>query len=206
MAEKPAEPRIAAAILAGGKATRYGGTHKGLLRLPGGATIIERLLREVRAAGIGEVVLCANEAEPYRHIGLPVISDKTPDAGPLGGLEAALLHFEDRFDGVLILPCDMPALTEHELAELVSRFAEGPASVHLAAVEGGGEEPLVAVIPPSVLDDVREALAGGDRRVGGLWAKLRAVRVPFPSAAPFLNINRPEDLKHAIETGALRRG
>jgi molybdenum cofactor guanylyltransferase len=204
MAEKLPKRRIAAAILAGGKATRYGGIHKGLLRLPDGTTIVERLLRVVWAAGISEVAICANDAEAYRHIGLPVVSDNTPDAGPLGGIEAALRHFQDRLDGVLILPCDLPALTERELSELLSSFSRDQGKVHFAAVEGGKEEPLVAVVPLSVFDHVREALTAGERRVGRLWAKLRAVSVPFPSAAPFLNVNSPEDLEHAIETGAVR--
>ncbi len=64
----------------------------------------------------------------------------------------------------------------------------------------------MAVVPPAVLDHVREALTGGDRRVGRLWAKLRAVRVSLPSAAPFLNVNCPEELERAIETGAIRAG
>jgi molybdopterin-guanine dinucleotide biosynthesis protein A len=204
MPEKLAEPQIAAAILAGGKATRYGGTHKGLRRLPDGATIVERLLRAVRAAGIGDVVICANEVEAYGSLGLPVIPDETRDVGPLGGIEAALLHFKQRFDGILILPCDLPALTEREPSELLSSFSRDQRKVHFAVVEGGKEEPLVAVVPPTVLDHVREALACGDRRVGRLWGKLRAVRVPFPSAAPFLNVNCPEDLERAIKTGAIR--
>ncbi len=204
MAEKLTGPRIAAAILAGGKAIRYGGAHKGLLRLPDGATIIERLLRAVRAAGIGEVVICANEAEAYRHIPLPIIPDKTPEAGPLGGIEAALLHFGGRFHGVLILPCDLPALTERELSELLSSFSRDQGKVHFAAVAGGEDEPLVAVVPPAALERVQAALRAWDRRVGRLWAKLRAVRVPFPSAAPFLNVNSPEELARAIETRAIR--
>ncbi len=206
MSEELREPRVAAAILAGGKATRYGGTHKGLLRLPDGATIIERLLRAVRAAGIGEAVICANEAETYRYLGLPVIRDETRDAGPLGGIEAALLHFGGRIDGLLILPCDLPALTEQELTQLVSRFAEDPARIHFAAVEGGREEPLVAVVPFSVFDRVRATLAGGDRSVRRLWTSLGGVPVFFPDGAPFLNLNCPEDLRRAIETGAVRAG
>lgn len=204
MSEELREPRVAAAILAGGKATRYGGTHKGLLRLPDGATIIERLLRAVRAAGIGEAVICANEAETYRYLGLPVIRDETRDAGPLGGIEAALLHFKQRFDGVLILPCDLPGLTKRELSEVLSSFSRDQRKVHFAAVEGGKGEPLVAVVPPSVLERVREALRAGDRRVGRVWTESRAVRVSFPSAAPFFNINCPEDMKRAIEAGAIR--
>jgi molybdopterin-guanine dinucleotide biosynthesis protein A len=206
MAQKLREPPIAAAILAGGKATRYGGIHKGLLRLPEGTTIVERLLRVVWAAGIREVAICANDAEAYRHLGLPVVSDSTPDAGPLGGIEAALRHFQDRLDGVLILPCDLPALTERELCALVSSFAHDQDTVHFATVEGGREEPLVAVVPASVFEHVREALTAGEGGVGRLWSKLHAVSVPFPNAAPFLNVNCPEDLERAIERGAIRPG
>lgn len=206
MGDNLSQPRIAGAILAGGKATRYGGIHKGLLRLPDGVTIMERLLRAVEAAGIGDVVICANEVEAYRHLGLPIIRDQTRDAGPLGGIEAALLHFGSRSDGVLILPCDLPALTERELSELLSSFARDRGKVHFAAVEGGKDEPLVAVVPPSVFDHVREALASGDRRVGRVWTELRAVRVPFPSAVPFFNVNCPEDLRQATEKGAIRNG
>ena len=206
MAQQLAPPRIAAAILAGGKASRFGGRPKGLIALPNDQTIIERLIDVVRSVGIAEIIICANDAETYGHLGLPVIHDETRNAGPLGGIEAALLHFENRFDGVLILPCDLPALTERELSQLLSSFSRDQGKVHFAAVEGGTEEPLVAVVPPPVLDHVHEALAAGDRSVARVWAELGGMSVPFPNDAPFLNLNCAGDLERATEKGAIRAG
>jgi molybdopterin-guanine dinucleotide biosynthesis protein A len=190
---QPAPPTsIPAAILAGGKATRYGGVPKGLLELPGGATIIERLLRVISKAGITEILICANDATSYAHLGHEIIADAVPDAGPLGGIAAALRHFAGRADGVLILPCDMPAITEREVGALVQAFGKSDARLVVAAAHD--MQPLCAVLRPSLLDEVLRAIESGELSVGRLWRQVGAELVRFPDPHPFANVNAPADL------------
>ncbi|MBE9565194.1 MAG: nucleotidyltransferase family protein, partial [Proteobacteria bacterium] len=60
--------KTSAAVLAGGNSGRYGGCPKGLLRLPGGRSIIERTVSVIASAGISDIVICANDPPPYRHL------------------------------------------------------------------------------------------------------------------------------------------
>ncbi len=194
--------RIAAAILAGGKARRYGGVHKGLLALPGGSTIVERLLQAIVAAGIPEVIICTNDAARYEHLGVATVPDVQPGLGPLGGIEAGLRHFEHRFDGVLILPCDMPRITGREIQALTSAFAASAALVVFAQSGKDHMEPLVAVAAPSALPAVRREMARGCRRVRAMWERLGAEVVRFPDSNPFANVNSPEDYLSSVGEGA----
>lgn len=73
-----------AAILAGGKSSRYGGFPKGNLKIDSDLTIIERLVQVVHTAGIADVILVTNNPAQYLHYQLPIIKDNYRDAGPLG--------------------------------------------------------------------------------------------------------------------------
>src|SRR5260221_10747157 len=104
---KSVRSSISAAILAGGRATRFGGADKGSL-IVGGARIIERELAAI--AGIAaDVRIVANDPARYADLGLRVIGDAVAGAGPLGRLFTALL--DARYDLVLLLACDLPFIS-----------------------------------------------------------------------------------------------
>lgn len=56
---------ISGAILAGCNVSRLGGIAKGTIEIHNGVCIIERLINELYAAGINEVVIVANDSVPY---------------------------------------------------------------------------------------------------------------------------------------------
>src|SRR5262249_45890562 len=96
--------RCAAAVLAGGQATRMGGRQKAFLTLEG-RRIIDRQL-EVLGSVFGEIWISANDPQPFQDLGLPVVPDAIPGVGPLGGLVAVLeASFAAR---VFVVACDMP--------------------------------------------------------------------------------------------------
>ncbi len=185
---------MAGAVLAGGKATRYGGRPKGLLRLGDGRTIIKREVAELRAAGVGDVVIVANEAALYERYGEAVIRDLRPGMGPLGGIEAALAWSRGRCDSVLFLPCDLPGVTAKAIAALASAFADGAELVAVAVTEASFWQPLCAVVHNDALPAVSRALDEGRRTVREVWQDLGAAEVQFGDPAPFFNVNSPEDL------------
>jgi len=90
-------------VLAGGKSSRMG-RDKALLELAGkplvhhAVTKLRRVCKEVR-------VLSDNPALAEF---APIVPDLHPDCGPMGGMEAALVH--SVFDWNLFLPVDMPFL------------------------------------------------------------------------------------------------
>src|SRR6266536_1010708 len=92
---------ISAAILAGGRARRFGGADKASLPI-GDTRIIDRQLAALAAVTVKNGVrIIADDRDRYAGLGLRVIPDAIPGAGPLGGLYTALL--DASHDHVLIL-------------------------------------------------------------------------------------------------------
>jgi molybdopterin-guanine dinucleotide biosynthesis protein A len=185
--------RISAAILTGGKASRLGGVVKGLLAGAGDVPLIQRLINELAIAGVQEVILSANDPQPYARFGRPVVADLHPGAGPLGGIEASLQDLAGRCESVLFLPCDLPNLTAVEMSALVRAHQSMPDRI-VQAGTAENEHPLCAVIPVGVLPAVSSAIRAGHYGVGRLWRELAAVTVGFDDSPRLMNINTPADL------------
>ena len=185
--------KTSAAVLAGGNSGRYGGCPKGLLRLPGGRSIIERTVSVIASAGISDIVICSNDPPPYRHLGREIVPDRQAGVGPLAGIEAALLRYRSRADYLLILPCDLPAITERELLALQAGLAKMHSEVAVAVTPDRLPHPLCAIISTKLAGAVSRAIDEGRRSVGKLWRALDAHRVHFPDPTPFFNVNTPED-------------
>jgi molybdopterin-guanine dinucleotide biosynthesis protein A len=188
-------PSVAAAILAGGRASRYGGRSKGSLRRPEGTTLLEHLRRELRRAGIRRVVLAGGSARAYRRCGLAILPDARRDAGPLAGIEAALDHYAGRCNAVLFMPCDLPGIGAEEIRRLLDAYRRfGPPGVF--AVTGRFfPHPLCIIVHTGALPRVREALEAGRLKPRDLWRRLGVRVVRFPDPAPFCNVNTPEEMR-----------
>lgn len=105
---------VVGGIFVGGHGLRMGGVAKGLLRAPGGETIVERWARLFGALEIRSVLVGAHPA--YAECGIECIDDAPGARGPLGGLIALLEHARS---GVAIaVACDMPYVSERVLARL----------------------------------------------------------------------------------------
>jgi molybdopterin-guanine dinucleotide biosynthesis protein A len=79
------------------------GRDKASLPYAGGA-LWEHQLATLRATGAGEVCISGPRNGPYANCGLPILEDRTPNAGPLAALETAL----PRAPYVVVLAIDMP--------------------------------------------------------------------------------------------------
>jgi molybdopterin-guanine dinucleotide biosynthesis protein A len=185
---------MGAAILAGGQASRYGGIPKGRLEIAPGLTIIENELRQLRDAGLSEIVIVANDPQPYLPLGAPIIPDLRTGCGPLGGLEAALTYFGARAEAILCLPCDLPGITAGEIRQLREAFVNSGARVAVCLSAPDRMEPLCAVVHRDLLPAITAALEAGAGGAGRLWRQLGALEVPFADPAPFCNVNTPADL------------
>ena len=189
-----ADSKLVCALLAGGRARRYGGCTKGLLDSGQAAAMIDRLIGQVAAAGINEIVIVANDVAAYADRGREVISDLRADIGPLGGIEAALAHFAGKARAVLILPSDLPGLGKDEIRALATAYAASPEKIAVAATGKDSWQPLCAIVNVDLLGEVSVAIDRGERRAWELWRRLGAAVVDFGQTHAFFNINTPADL------------
>ena len=164
------------------------GTDKALLELEG----LPLILRATTAAAAvcGFVSLVGDPAK-YASLGLTVVPDHFPGAGPGAGIEAALRA--TTADWNLILACDMPALSAAILETLFPRDAM--ADCVLPQYPDGKVEPLCAVYHRRCHPHIRAALEQGTRKVTSVLDGLAIRYVPVTSEDPFTNLNTPEDLR-----------
>ena len=191
---------IAAAVLAGGKASRFGGIAKGLLPVDGRLSIIQRLTGEIAAAGIDEIVLVANDPRPYSFLGKTVIPDLHPGIGPMAGVESALHHLAERYESVLFMPCDMPNISAAEIAALLKAHVAAPHRIIVAEGEELQQYPLCAVVPVDNLASVVETIDSGRYGVGRLWRMLDSVPVCIDDQMRLFDLDTPEDFDRWRQT------
>ena len=187
---------LAGAVLAGGKARRWGGVAKGALEVATGVSAVQRLIVELNRAGAEDVIILANDPGPYRNYDAQIVPDLRADVGPLAGIEAGLSHFVGRHDAVLFVPCDLPAFTAREIVTLKEAFLYRRAPVVFAETAGSVWHPLCVVVRVDNLAAISAAIDAGRRRVRKVWQRLAAERVLFDDEQAFVNLNRPSDLRH----------
>lgn len=161
-----------AAILAGGRARRFGGADKTQLRI-GGRTILDRQVEALRGV-VDRLFLVGYRGAAPVPPSLTRIADRTADQGPLGGLEAALEAADTT--PVLLLACDLPYVNTTFLAHLLALTADADAVVPRTE---RGYHPLCAAYTPACRWAVERRLREGQRRMVDLLDDLR-VRVVEP--------------------------
>ncbi len=192
------EPRpVRGAILAGGGATRFGGTPKGLEQV-GGRRVIDRLV-DAFIQGIGEPpLLVANAPEASAWCpGIRVVRDLIPGAGSLGGLYTAV---EEAPAPVVCVAWDMPFVPPGLIAALAEAVGEADA-VLPASAGRRGVEPLCAAYGPGSAGPMHERIVAGDFRAIAFHESVRVsilsmdtIRRFGDPAVLFFNVNTPEDL------------
>jgi len=182
-----------AAILAGGKSLRCGGFPKGNLKIDSKLTIIEKLINAIRAANVSDIILVANDVAPYLHYQLPIINDNYLNAGPLGGIEAALTYYyaKSNNNAVLFLPCDVPFVTDEVIRTLQKTYENIDApSVVYSKNSDGSVHPLCAIVNCELLPIIREYLQKKIFKVRNVWELIGGgVGVEFSDQKLFQNIN-----------------
>lgn len=175
-------------VLAGGASARFGGRPKGLVTFRGRAMAL--VVADILAKVCSRVVVEAPRGAGYETLGLPVIhaSSAHQGKGPLAGIVAGLSEAPDG-SRVVFGPCDMPLLSE-EVYRALTR--EGGSAY---AVSSRGAEALVAVLERSLLAPLLATLsAGAIPRTDAALLAAGARGVAFGDAAPFANVNTPDDL------------
>jgi molybdopterin-guanine dinucleotide biosynthesis protein A len=177
-------PRISAAVLAGGKSSRLG-RNKALLPLHG-KTVIEKVINEALCC-VGVVTIITNSAEDYAHFGYPCRSDVLPGGGPLSGIHAALTHCDTEY--VLVVSCDIPLVNRELFQKLITALPGHDIVIY----KHKHFEPLCALYRRTCLPALEDLIAHGEYRIIDLFPTLRVKVLRIGSADVFKNINTEAD-------------
>jgi len=193
-------PAVTAAILAGGLASRFGGADKASL-LVGGRRIIERQLAALSPIA-KEILIVGHDPARYASLGIPVVGDLVPGAGPIGGIYTALMSA--RTPWVLALGCDMPYVSSALFEALAAAIGSDVDAVVPRSARG--LEPLCAMYARDSVLVFKRRLDAGTWRLGGLFEELRVREIGAATLAAidedgrlFENINTPHDYERARE-------
>ena len=191
---------LAAAILAGGRARRFGGIDKSALTIDG-VTIMARLLAVLRPItphlfAVGDRYGAATAA------GLETFQDVIPEAGALGGIYTAIVS--SPCDRTLVAGCDMPFLTESFLRHLVRLSEASERSTIVMPRTAKGYEPLCAIYTRESAAGIRARLDRGEREAALPPGGVRVIEVGpeelaafDPHGLLFVNVNTPHDYAQA---------
>ncbi|MDZ7635523.1 MAG: molybdenum cofactor guanylyltransferase [Bacteroidales bacterium] len=130
-------PDISAVVLAGGKASRFGGRNKALIEVDG-VPIINRTLTLLEPL-FREIILAGWPGESPLPPGVITVDDNFPGLGPLGGIEAAMKVSSSPV--IFVLGGDMPWLSGELIESQARDFAREPADILVARI-GELAEPL----------------------------------------------------------------
>jgi molybdopterin-guanine dinucleotide biosynthesis protein A len=186
-------PTVAAAILAGGQARRFGGRDKSRLVIEGRTIILRQL--DVLARVADDVFVVASDAGRFADLGLAVHADRIPNLGAIGGLYTAL--DASPAERVIVVACDLPFLD----AALLTRLVELAAGRDGAWVRSTrGIEPLVSCYTRDAARPIRTAIDAGRLTLADLAGVLDMAEITGPALAAFgppdrllANVNTPDE-------------
>ena len=193
-------------VLVGGRSSRMG-RDKALLPFRG-VPLAQFVARTVASAATQAVLV--GDPSRYAAFGYPVIPDRFPGEGPLGGILTALHHTSA--DWSLVVACDMPELSAEFLGRLLEAAEHSGAEALIPVGPSGQPEPLCAVYHRNARPAIEMAFArlmlsffSTDRR-----KKLYQKHYPLWGGITNMNLNSlweqhagesPIDYFRAVSTG-----
>lgn len=180
--------RVEGYVLIGGRSSRFG-SDKALYTVNGRAMALH-VADALR--GIADSVTLVGDPGRYGLLGLPVVPDRFPGAGPLGGIVTALANASSPW--ILVVACDMPKLSDAPLASLLDPAARSNVRAVLPRTRDGRLQPLCAAYARTALGPLADALHSGTRKVMEAVQTVPWRAIEMGDSAPFVNINRPSDL------------
>ena len=184
---------LVGAVLTGGASRRMGRT-KALIELDG-VPMARRVVDALALAGCGSVIAYGGDPVELEPLGVPVLPDRYPGSGPLGGVLGALEVCSESdlpIDGVFVVACDLPALRGRDLAGLVHAIRTRR-DVDVVVARATRIEPTCAIWRPRATERLREMFDSGERALHRAIEQLESCTVGIDAGA-VRNINTPDDL------------
>jgi molybdenum cofactor guanylyltransferase len=186
------DPRpVGGAVLVGG-ASRRMGRPKALIDV-GGSPMAVRVAEALGDGGCAPVRLVGDGTLPD-DVGYPVVGDRWPGEGPLGGVITALL---DAGGDVVVAACDLPDLD----AATVRAIRDAPGADEAEAVVATTDrlEPALARWNQRALEQLTALFAAGERALHAALGSLDVIEVAVDPTA-LRNVNSPGDLGGSATT------
>jgi molybdenum cofactor guanylyltransferase len=189
----PSNCAFSAVLLAGGKSSRMGRDKAGVI--VAGQSLWQRQLSTLHALHPAELFVSGKSDGPYASSDISVVTDITPDRGPLSGLEASLHYAAHPL--LLVLAIDLPAMTAEFLSRLLREVSSERGCVPCI---DGWFEPLAAVYPRHSLPLVQKCLRGEDFSMQSFVRQaissnlVTSWTIPEEDTPLFRNVNTPIDL------------
>jgi molybdenum cofactor guanylyltransferase len=187
--------RISGVILAGGSNRRFGGITKANVVIDG-KTIISRMISTIRDL-FDEIIIVTNSPEDFREFTqYKIIRDQYLNAGPLGGIHAALKASSQ--DSIFVFAGDMPFLDGEIITGQINEYYKLQYDILIPEIDRF-IEPLHAIYKKSVLNDLENFLfEKKSRAVRDFLLKVNTGYLQIPKTKKtdiaFANINSPSDL------------
>ncbi len=172
------------------------GRNKAFLQLPGGETMIQRIIRILKPT-FSQIIIVTNQKEFYSKLNVQVEDDLIKESGPLGGIFTGLCYSTSKFN--FVVACDMPFIQPALIRLLLDE--SGLPDVVIPEVDGK-VEPLFAVYSKNCLPAMFEQLQKGNLKIRRVLDNFRVKKIRSeeidrldPQHLSFVNINTEEDLK-----------
>lgn len=188
-------------MLAGGRASRFGGINKALIEIEG-VPIINRTIKILEPL-FSEIILAGWPGSSPLPAGVIPVNDNFPGLGPLGGIEAALKTSSSPM--LFVFGGDMPWLSVKLIREQVKDMRREQAAI-LAARIGGLTEPLHSIYSRSLHGELERYLKSGSSPAVIDFYKLVHTRYydlprTVKTLKAFTNINSPGDISSDHKDG-----
>lgn len=192
-------------IQAGGESRRMG-RDKGLVPFLG-EPLVQRIYSRVSELA-DELIVTSNNPEQYAFLKAPVVRDRLPGRGALGGLYTALSAAS--LPLVAVVACDMPFVNAGILTAGRDLLLADPALAAAIPRTEGGAEPFHAVYRrDACLAAVEQALRQDRWRVDSWFSQVQLrflstedLLAHDPEQLAFWNVNTPDELLQAERLAA----
>jgi molybdenum cofactor guanylyltransferase len=196
--------KVGAIVLCGGRSVRLG-RDKATLPCGSGETMLQRVVRLLCEVVPAQRIVCAaapRQQLPPLPLGVRLVYDARPHAGPLAGLAAGLAALPDVVEAAFVTGCDAPLLVPAFVCRMFALLADYEIA---APYDGRRVHPLAAVYRIDVLPAVEAQLVCRDHSLVALLDKRRTRRVPAdelrdvdPELASLANCNTLEDYQAMV--------
>lgn len=189
--------KISGIILAGGSGRRFSGMIKPKIVIDG-EPIISRIISVIRDI-FDELIIVTTTPEEFTNVGFSrIITDEILNAGPLGGIHAAMKASSG--DAIFVIAGDMPYPDKGIILKMIEAYNIADCDALIPQMEEY-IEPLHSIYSISLADhleaylkrDQSKAVRDYIRSLNVIYFKLE---VSEENRRAFTNINSPSDISH----------